>query len=328
MEKVVILVFLLLMPTITSAQGLIPCSGPDCSACHLLVLANNVFIFVNTWSIVVSFFIIAYAGFLMVMFGSNSSKVNEARNMIGTTLRRLAFFLCAFLIMNTLIHFFLGNKVEGNWFKFSCTSQPGKYANTNIGGGTLNVKQTRDKEVGGGTQPSGGGGSGNNYATNGTGACDKNILSRYFSGADLRIAICVCNHESGGKLLTLNDSGLRPATEDIANADYSIGPFQYNLWTCGRCDAAWESYQGKVACLDTTNHWPPYSVPARIKNFSALQACASKVGVKIERTGRSLNDRGGTRVTGIEFDSYTRNVIVPLQKNGTWSQWSTYKNCK
>ncbi len=171
------------------------------------------------------------------------------------------------------------------------------------------------------TPPSGG--RNNNYDTGGKGACDPKILGKYFSGRDLNIAICVCDHESGGNLLTVNDKGLRPATEDINNADYSIGPMQYNLWTCGRCDAAWET------CL-IPGKQPPLNVGAKIKNFEALQACAANVGVKIERVpGIPLTQKGGTRATAIDFDSYTRNTIVPLRNGaGGWGNWSTYKYCR
>ncbi|MBI5152947.1 MAG: hypothetical protein HZA36_00575 [Parcubacteria group bacterium] len=168
------LVFLLVLSSIplsTSAQGLIPCSGPNCSLCDLFVLVNNIFLFLVQWSPILAFFIIGYAGILMITFGSNSSKVNQARGMIWTTLQRLIIIYCSFLIVNVVIHFVVGeNKLAGTWYKFSCKSTAAQFANTEIKNVQIHSKDDgRGGIVGGGgagTEYLGGGspGGGNNDA--------------------------------------------------------------------------------------------------------------------------------------------------------------------
>ncbi|MDE1970347.1 MAG: hypothetical protein KGI50_02090 [Patescibacteria group bacterium] len=184
---------LITLPFLASAQGLVPCNGGNCGLCDFGVLLNNIYLFLLTWSPVVAILRIAYAGVLMIVYSSNTGKINEARTMIWSTLKWLVIIYCSFVIVNTVVRFLAGgSNIEGTWYKFSCTaSQP-----LNIGL-NQNVQSiglsTRESAVWVPSSAS----SQQTYKPSSTGFCSVDYLKQFFTH-NVELAACVCNAESGG----------------------------------------------------------------------------------------------------------------------------------
>ena len=143
MKKLIIIFLLLVLfiPAITKAAGLVPCGGPEpekpCTACDLLVLAENVihFALISAFTIVIILAIMA--GFRMIFSGGNEANIKAAQKSLSTALIGLAIILCSYLIVNTV--FWLMAKIggpdsdyTGSWWKLECTEQ---LINNNSGNG-------------------------------------------------------------------------------------------------------------------------------------------------------------------------------------------------
>lgn len=116
----------LLLPTITFAQSIgIPCDGPECQACHLVDLGENLM----TWFIAIMSSVIAavfaWGGFKMVVAGGDSGAFSEARGMMTNAVVGFIILLSAWLLIDTLIKVVLPTDSSlGMWNKIECVSQP------------------------------------------------------------------------------------------------------------------------------------------------------------------------------------------------------------
>ncbi|MBI5421194.1 MAG: glucosaminidase domain-containing protein [Parcubacteria group bacterium] len=126
-----------------------------------MVLVNNLYLFIIGWSPVVAALLIGWAGIQMIIYGSNSSKIGEARNSIQKTLLWLAIIYCSFLIVNLVIHLLpVSSKLQGSWYKFTCTSHSpglGGQGLTKVTGSRVTLSRVEQTSRGGETPPPGGG---------------------------------------------------------------------------------------------------------------------------------------------------------------------------
>ena len=147
--KKLIIIFLLLtlfIPVITSAAGLVPCGGPDenpCTACDLLVLAENVIHFTLITAFAIVVILAITAGFRMIFSGGNEANIKAAQKSLATALIGLTIILCSYLIVNTI--FWLMAKIggpesdyTGTWWQLKCEEKEISYSNGNDNGGNNN----------------------------------------------------------------------------------------------------------------------------------------------------------------------------------------------
>jgi len=138
MKKLIIIFLLLVLfiPAITKAAGLVPCGGPEpekpCTACDLLVLAENVLHYALTlaFTIVVIFAIIA--GFRLIFSGGNEVNIKAAQKSLSTALIGLAIILCSYLIVNTVFWLMAqigGDDYTSDWWHLECTYPESKTDN-------------------------------------------------------------------------------------------------------------------------------------------------------------------------------------------------------
>ncbi len=300
MRTLVFLFLLLLIPQITVAQGLIPCGGPDCTTCDLFVLVNNIYLFLLKWSPVVAFLAIGYAGVQMILFSSNSGKVNQARGLIWKTLQRLAIIYCSFLIVNLVIHLVVGGSgLEGTWYKFSCKRTP-----TNIGGiatpGSVGLSASSRGGVSMGPPPSNVG----TFTPPSGGYCSENYLKSALGVTDstkLKIFSCICTHESGGR-----DPGIPNSTHPNAICNNRGNPKPV-VWGLMQLDLPTKVING-VDCTQA------FGGPSNmLTSTSGWQQCYIKNEALYNQCVRLASDPA----TNLKFG-------YQLSRNGTWWQdWTT-----
>lgn len=140
--KAVIIAGLFLYPTLLLAQdtGLIPCSGVDCQACHLVELGQNILKWLITIMISVIGVIFAIAGMLLVTSGANEGNITKAKSMMTNAIIGLIILLAAWLIVDTILKIFVNEAKVGPWNSVQCVAQP-EY-NTNPSGGPGGVGTT------------------------------------------------------------------------------------------------------------------------------------------------------------------------------------------
>ncbi len=105
------------------AEGrLVPCSGSDCTFCHVIELGNDLL----NWLfgiIFVLFGVIAFmAGFGLVTSGGNPSKLDEAKKKLSNALVGVIIVLAAWLMVDTLMKALIpdGDTSLGPWHTIDC----------------------------------------------------------------------------------------------------------------------------------------------------------------------------------------------------------------
>lgn len=100
-------------------SGLVPCVGPECQACHLTVLAQNIINFLVYFAVFVGTLMFAYAGFTYVTAGSNMEKIQKAHDVFWRVFIGIVVVLSAWLVVDLIMTTFL-NKSFGPWNKIDC----------------------------------------------------------------------------------------------------------------------------------------------------------------------------------------------------------------
>ncbi len=126
-----IIVFLLIitfsLTNLIEAKGLVPCGGPGedpCTACHLLVLIQNVIEFVIKAAFIICICLIIYGGFRWLFSFGNDENIAAGQKAIINALLGLMIVLAAWLIVNT-IFWLLSPNIEGvdiksTWWQLEC----------------------------------------------------------------------------------------------------------------------------------------------------------------------------------------------------------------
>ncbi len=116
-----IIVFL---PSAFVQADIVPCQGPDCQACNLVELGQNLL----TWfiGIMASFIALMFAigGLKMVMSGGNTESVSKARSIMSSSIIGFFILLAAWLIVDTVMKLFVDEAQVGVWNSIECAVQP------------------------------------------------------------------------------------------------------------------------------------------------------------------------------------------------------------
>lgn len=124
--SLVVLAAVAVSPYIAHAQGIVPnCSGPECQACDLLQLVQNI---INTLIQIASFvavIMLTWTGGKMVYEGKdNPLKHSMLRKQLRRIVIGFLLMLSAWLIVDTAMKTVLNNQALGAWNKIQCVPQP------------------------------------------------------------------------------------------------------------------------------------------------------------------------------------------------------------
>jgi hypothetical protein len=113
------------MPLLASAQ-LVPCMGPECQACHLVSLGQNIINWLIGISAVVGALLFAWAGFKMVIAGGNASEIAKARGVFTNVIVGLIIMLAAWLVVDTVLKILTNQNLSrlGGWNSIECVDLP------------------------------------------------------------------------------------------------------------------------------------------------------------------------------------------------------------
>ena len=113
LKKTYLSLFILFISPITaSAQGLVPCDGPDCGFGDLVQLANNLIDFLVLISLPLAAIAFAWAGFLYLSSGGSQDKIKRAHGIFFKVAIGLIIVLGAYLIVNLIVENLTGDAVE------------------------------------------------------------------------------------------------------------------------------------------------------------------------------------------------------------------------
>lgn len=119
---------LILLPSVVSAQGFVPCNGTDCDACHFLEMGQLILFWLIGILAVVFAAIALVAGWGLVTSGGNTQALSQAKSRMANAVIGFILVLAAWLIVDTIMRSMLagtGGVIPGYgpWNRVQCGSQ-------------------------------------------------------------------------------------------------------------------------------------------------------------------------------------------------------------
>lgn len=111
-----------LIPLVVLAQGLVPCTGLDCQACHIAKLAQNVINFLVVVSIPIAAAMFAAAGFLYFTSGVNLKHIDWAKGIFWNAFIGFLIAISAWLVVQTILRVTLSSEFYRGWNTIQCTT--------------------------------------------------------------------------------------------------------------------------------------------------------------------------------------------------------------
>jgi hypothetical protein len=124
----ILMASLLVVPDQVSAQGLVPCDGIECNACHLVEMGNTILIWLIGVMFVVFAGILAVAGWGLVTSAGNQTALSDAKSKFTNALIGLFIVLTAWLLVDTIMRGLLKSgdgtiTGYGLWSEVECVPQ-------------------------------------------------------------------------------------------------------------------------------------------------------------------------------------------------------------
>jgi hypothetical protein len=253
----------MLLPSLAVAAGLVPCGGPgepECQACHITQLINNVVAWLFVVFSIVAAIMIAIAGMKMVTGGSNPGTLESAKQTLTNIIIGFIILMGGWIIVDTLMKALVSGQVYGIWNQIQCVSQPG-VNNAPAGSGLAPGTPRYTGVIGGGRGP-----GAQCAAANITCSVDA-LVAAGFTPRQANIMSCIAMTESTGNPLAINrQSGacgtfqvLRSTWESVRNRPPGCESFsqctnyncnvaiarelvgrsrtEFSDWTCPNCNS-------------------------------------------------------------------------------------------
>lgn len=119
-------------PKTNQNNGLVPCNGTDCQACHVAKLGQNIINFLMGLSIPIAAAMFAWAG---ILFFSSSvvNNISKARSIFTTTTIGFLLIIGAWLGVETLLKTVLAPQFYQNWHTIKCVDDEERPMNKTVG---------------------------------------------------------------------------------------------------------------------------------------------------------------------------------------------------
>ncbi|MCB9810993.1 MAG: lytic transglycosylase domain-containing protein [Candidatus Nomurabacteria bacterium] len=127
MWRILLVVVLISLPSISSAAGLVPCGGvgeEPCQFCHVSQLVNNVTIWLTAALTSILILVIVVMGLHLVTSTGEVDSKTRAKRFISTAIVGYIIFLAAAMIVDFAMKLMVDNATYGFWNKIQCIEQP------------------------------------------------------------------------------------------------------------------------------------------------------------------------------------------------------------
>ena len=109
-----IVMLIIMVPLAVTAQGIVPCEGPDCNFGDLFQLAHNIIGFLVLISIPLAAIAFAWAGFLYLFSAGDQGKIKTAHGIFLKVGIGLVIVLGAYLLVDVIMRGLTEDTVEGH----------------------------------------------------------------------------------------------------------------------------------------------------------------------------------------------------------------------
>lgn len=106
---------------------MVPCGGPgqeQCQTCDVVVLINNVIVWILGFLTLLSVIVIVYIGFLFVTSQGQSSAIQKGKSMFVNIFIGLIITFIAWIVIDLFMNGLLDANVSGPWNVVQCVEQP------------------------------------------------------------------------------------------------------------------------------------------------------------------------------------------------------------
>ncbi len=202
-------ILLLATATLASAAGVVPCDGPGCRACDIVILGQNLL----TWFIGIMASIItlmfAWGGMQMVMSAGNTGAVSAGREKMTNAVIGLVIILGAWLIVDTVLKVVMGGNI-GVWNEVECVANP-----------TRTATPPPSAATGLGVGPSGFGKGGAQCADGNTACSPSALMNQGFTAVQAQVMSCIAMTESAGNPNAINPKGNACGTFQVLPSNWA-----------------------------------------------------------------------------------------------------------
>ncbi len=99
--------------------ALVPCTGTDCTLCHLWQMGSNIINFITfNLAIPAAILLFVAAGILFIVSGGSEDKVTKAKTIFTNTVIGLLIIFCSWLLIDTLFNTIATGAFSGAWNNF------------------------------------------------------------------------------------------------------------------------------------------------------------------------------------------------------------------
>ena len=122
----------LTFPLVSSAAGLVPCGGPNesaCTLCHLFLMAQNIWTYLTGILAAVAIVMIIISGLIYLLSGASEQLNALAKGAMTNVAKGLLFVLGAWIMVNTLIYLVAvknnwddGSNLGSDWSRVRCST--------------------------------------------------------------------------------------------------------------------------------------------------------------------------------------------------------------
>jgi len=218
-NKVIFFVgFFLATATLASAAGVVPCDGPGCRACDVVILGQNLLMwFIGIMASIIAL-MFAWGGMQMVMSAGNTGAVSAGKEKMTNAVIGLVIILGAWLIVDTVLKVVMGGNI-GVWNEVECVANPSR---------TATPPPSAATGLGSGQSGSGKGGA---QCADGNTACSPSaLMSNGFTGVQAQVMSCIAMTESSG-----NPSARNSDPKSTACGTFQVVKSTWNAVAKGAC---------------------------------------------------------------------------------------------
>lgn len=127
MWNALVVAVLAVLPSLASAEGLVPCGGKGedpCQTCHLVALVNSVTGWLVLMLGIVAAIMVVAAGFRLVISTGNTSAMASAKKTMANMLIGYSIVLAGWLLVDFGLKSLVDNSTYAVWKSIQCVAQP------------------------------------------------------------------------------------------------------------------------------------------------------------------------------------------------------------
>ncbi|OGZ84880.1 MAG: hypothetical protein A2599_00495 [Candidatus Staskawiczbacteria bacterium RIFOXYD1_FULL_39_28] len=95
---------LFLIPVLASAQGIVPCNGPDCDICSFFEMLSNIYDFIVKFiAAPLAVLMLTIGGIMILISAGNPNLSGIGKKILWAAIIGLVLVFCSYLIIDTIL---------------------------------------------------------------------------------------------------------------------------------------------------------------------------------------------------------------------------------